>query len=132
MQLAEGEVGEHHDVVFRIRPAAEGGGYLVTTNPSPQSKAYTLQEQMRTQGFGDTMKSIGIIIILGIMIGVLLEQTGATISMANAILKMTGINNAGLAIGITGIITGIPIFCNSGFIVLSGLNKSLVKSTGKP
>jgi cell division protein FtsN len=37
-----------------VRPAAEGGGYLVTTNPSPQSKAYTLQEQMRTQGFGDT------------------------------------------------------------------------------
>jgi gluconate:H+ symporter, GntP family len=84
------------------------------------------------QGFGDTMKSIGIIIILGIMIGLILERTGATISMAKAILKLTGKNKAGLAIGITGIVTGIPIFCNSGFIVLSGLNKSLVKTTGKP
>jgi gluconate:H+ symporter, GntP family len=85
-----------------------------------------------TQGFGDTMKSIGIIIILGIMIGVLLEKTGATISMAKAILKLTGKDKAGLAIGATGFITGIPIFCNSGFIVLSGLNKSLVRTTGKP
>jgi len=84
------------------------------------------------QGFGDTMKSIGIIIILGIMIGLILEKTGATISMAKAILNLTGRNNAGLAIGMTGFIVGIPIFCNSGFIVLNGLNKSLVKSTGKP
>ncbi len=85
-----------------------------------------------TQGFGDTMKSIGIVIILGIMIGVILDKTGATISMANAILRLTGKDKAGLAIGMTGFVTGIPIFCNSGFIVLSGLNKSLVKSTGKP
>ena len=84
------------------------------------------------QGFGDTMKSIGIIIILGIMIGLILEKTGATISMAKAILSLTGKSNAGLAIGMTGFIVGIPIFCNSGFIVLNGLNKSLVKSTGKP
>ena len=85
-----------------------------------------------TTGFGNTMKSIGIIIILGTMIGVLLEKTGATISMANSILRLTGKDKAGLAIGMTGFTAGIPIFCDSGFIVLSGLNKSLVKSTGKP
>ena len=85
-----------------------------------------------TQGFGDTMKSIGVIIVLGIMIGVLLEKTGATLSMAKAILQLTGKDKAGLAIGITGLITGIPIFCNSGFIMLSGLNKSLVQHSGKP
>ena len=85
-----------------------------------------------TQGFGDTMKSIGVIIILGIMIGVLLDKTGATLSMATAILRLTGKDKAGLAIGLTGFVTGIPIFCNSGFIMLSGLNKSLVLRTGKP
>ena len=84
------------------------------------------------QGFGDTMKSIGVIIILGIMIGVLLDKTGATLSMAKAILRLTGKEKAGLAIGITGLVTGIPIFCNSGFIMLNGLNKSLVQRTGKP
>jgi len=85
-----------------------------------------------TQGFGDTMKSIGVIIVLGIMIGVVLEKTGATLSMATAILRLTGKDNAGLAIGITGLVTGIPIFCNSGFIMLSGLNQSLVQRSGKP
>jgi len=83
-------------------------------------------------GFGGTLKSIGVIIVLGIMIGQLLERTGATVSMALAILRLTGKKRADLSIGITGFVTGIPIFCDSGFIVLSGLNQSLVKHTGKP
>ena len=37
-----------------VRTAADGHGYLVTTSPGPQSKAYTLQEQMRTQGLSNT------------------------------------------------------------------------------
>jgi cell division protein FtsN len=37
-----------------VRTDADGGGYLVTTSPSSRSKAYTLQEQMRTQGFSNT------------------------------------------------------------------------------
>jgi GntP family gluconate:H+ symporter len=85
-----------------------------------------------TQGFGDTMKSIGVIIVLGIMIGVLLEKTGATLSLAGAILRLIGKDKAGLAIGATGLLVGIPIFCNSGFIMLSGLNQSLVRRSGKP
>jgi len=84
------------------------------------------------EGFGGTMKSIGIIIVLGIMIGLLLEKTGATTSMALAILKLTGKKRADLSIGITGFICGIPIFCDSGYIVLSGLNRSLVQKTGRP
>ncbi len=77
------------------------------------------------KGFGDTMASIGLIIIFGAVIGVTLDHTGATISMANFILKKTGNRNAPAAISITGFITGLPIFCDSGFIVLSGLNRSL-------
>jgi len=84
------------------------------------------------QGFGNTMKSIGIIIILGITIGIMLDKTGATLSMANAILRLTGRNKAGLAIGITGYVCGIPIFCDSGFVVLSGINRSLARLTGRP
>ena len=85
-----------------------------------------------TTGFGNTMKSIGIIIILGSIIGILLEKTGATLSIAAAIVRMTGMKRAGLAAGMTGFITGIPIFCDSGFIVLSGVNRSLALRSGKP
>lgn len=83
-------------------------------------------------GFGNTMKSIGLIIIFGIILGLILDKTNATKSIAHTILRLTGKRNAGMAIHSTGFITGIPIFCDSGFIVLQGINKSLIESTGKP
>lgn len=78
-------------------------------------------------GFGHTMEKIGLLIILGTTLGVLLEKTGATHSMANAILTLVKEKNAPAAIALTGFIVGIPIFCDSGFIVLSSLNRSLVQ-----
>jgi GntP family gluconate:H+ symporter len=78
-------------------------------------------------GFGHTMEKIGLLIILGTALGVMLERTGATVSMANAILKRVSEKNAPLAIALTGFLIGIPIFCDSGFIILSGLNHSLVR-----
>ncbi|HRH60196.1 MAG TPA: GntP family permease [Chitinophagaceae bacterium] len=83
-------------------------------------------------GFGSIMKSLGFIIVLGTTIGVLLQHTGCTKVMANYILKIVGEKNASLAISITGFIVGLPVFCDSGYIVLSGLNNSLVKRTGTP
>jgi GntP family gluconate:H+ symporter len=84
------------------------------------------------EGFGNIMRSLGFIIVLGTTLGVLLEHTGSTKVMAAFILKKTGERNAALAMSITGFIVGLPIFCDSGFIVLSGLNKSLAKKTGIP
>jgi GntP family gluconate:H+ symporter len=81
-------------------------------------------------GFGNIMKSLGLIIVLGTAMGVLLQHTGSTKVMANYILKKVGEKNAALAISITGFIVGLPVFCDSGYIVLSGLNKSLAKRTG--
>jgi GntP family gluconate:H+ symporter len=76
------------------------------------------------EGFGTTMGSIGFLIIFGAMIGITLDRTGGTISIANYILSRTGENRSPIALGITGFITGLPIFCDSGFIILSGLAKS--------
>ena len=82
------------------------------------------------QGFGNIMQSLGFIIVLGTTLGVVLEHTGSTKVMASYILKRTGEKHAPLAMSITGFIVGLPIFCDSGYIVLSGLNKSLCKRTG--
>lgn len=76
------------------------------------------------EGFGNTMASIGFLIILGAIIGITLDKTGGTISIAKYILSKTGENRSATALGITGFITGLPIFCDSGFIILSGLAKS--------
>jgi GntP family gluconate:H+ symporter len=75
-------------------------------------------------GFGSTMGSIGFLIIFGAMIGVILDRTGGTFSIARYILSKTGEKRSAVAMGITGFITGLPIFCDSGFIILSGLAKS--------
>ena len=83
-------------------------------------------------GFGNIMKSLGLIIVLGTTLGLLLEYTGSTTVMASALLKLLGKRYASWAMGITGFIVGLPIFCDSGFIVLSGLNKSMAKRTGIP
>ena len=80
-------------------------------------------------GFGNIMKSLGLIIVLGTTLGILLEHTGSTNVMASFILKKTGEKYAALAMSITGFIVGLPIFCDSGYIVLSGLNNSLAKRT---
>ncbi|MCX6239321.1 MAG: GntP family permease [Bacteroidia bacterium] len=76
------------------------------------------------EGFGNTMASIGFLIILGAIIGITLDKTGGTLSIARYILSKTGENRSAPALGITGFITGLPIFCDSGFIILSGLAKS--------
>lgn len=81
------------------------------------------------EGFGSTMASIGFLIIFGAMIGVILDRTGATLSIAGYILSKTGEKRSPVALGLTGFITGLPIFCDSGFIVLSGLARSLSRKS---
>jgi len=76
------------------------------------------------EGFGNTMGSIGFLIIIGVIIGIILDRTGATLSIAGYILSKTGDKKSARALGITGFITGLPIFCDSGYIILSGLAKS--------
>jgi GntP family gluconate:H+ symporter len=82
-------------------------------------------------GFGHTLEKIGLLIILGTTLGVILDKTKATISIATYILKKTGESKAGLAITLIGFVIGLPIFCDSGFIVLSGLLHSLGKKVKK-
>ncbi len=82
------------------------------------------------EGFGNIMKSLGFIIVLGTALGVVLEKNGSTTVMANYILKKIGNKFPALAMSITGFVVGLPVFCDSGFIVLSGLNSSLAKRTG--
>jgi len=82
------------------------------------------------EGFGHIMQSLGLIIVMGTTLGVLLEHAGCTRVMAKFILKKLGEKKAPLAMSITGFIVGLPVFCDSGYIVLSGLNQSLARRTG--
>lgn len=82
-------------------------------------------------GFGNIMRSLAFIIIFGTALGTVLEKTGATAVMADYILHTAGRRFPVLAMSITGFIVGMPLFCDSGFIVLSGMNASLARRSGK-
>lgn len=98
-------------------------GFAVGMNP-------VLTTQTIAKGFGSTAEKIGIVIIAGTIIGVMLERSGAALTMAETVLKLVGQKRPALAMTIIGYITSIPVFCDSGFVILSSLNKSLAKRTG--
>lgn len=80
-------------------------------------------------GFSGTFTSIGIVIILGALIGMILEVTGAAFKMADAIVKLVGAKRPVLAIELMGWIVSIPVFCDSGFVILNPIRKALARRT---
>ncbi|CDL81674.1 GntP family permease [Xenorhabdus szentirmaii] len=80
-----------------------------------------------TKGFGDTLGSIGIVIGLGIMMGRVLEVSGASEQIAYSFIKWLGKKREEWALAITGYIVSIPIFVDSAFVILYPLAKALAK-----
>ena len=81
------------------------------------------------QGFSGTFTSIGIVIILGALIGSILEQTGAALKLADIVIKLVGKKHPVLAVELMGWVVSIPVFCDSGFVILNPIRKALVKRT---
>jgi len=76
-------------------------------------------------GFGGLMSYIGLIVIFGSIIGVYLEKSGGALSIANRLMKMIGERRIVPGISSIGALVSIPVFCDSGFILLSGLTDKL-------
>ncbi len=83
-----------------------------------------------TGGFGGILGYIGIVIIAGTIIGTVLEKSHATLTMANTVLGIIGKTRSALAMSVTGAVVSISVFCDSGFVILSSLNKTLAKKSG--
>jgi GntP family gluconate:H+ symporter len=83
------------------------------------------------EGFGNMMKKIGLVVILGTLIGTVLEKSGSILRIANFILQLFGEGRSVAAITVIGVVVGIPIFCDSGYIILSGLTQPLAKKSGQ-
>ena len=82
-------------------------------------------------GFSGTFSSIGIVIILGALIGSVLEATGAALKLADMVIDLVGKNKPVLALELMGWVVSIPVFCDSGFVILNPIRKALVSRTGK-
>jgi len=81
-------------------------------------------------GFGNTMASLGILIAFGVMIGKILEVSGATASMGKKIVDVLGKGHEVLAMILTGFVTSLAIFCVPAFLMLFPLAKDISKRTG--
>ncbi len=84
------------------------------------------------QGFGQIIEKIGLLILFGTIIGVAMERSGATLSLAKSILKTLNRLPLPYAISSIGYLVSIPVFCDAAFVILSHLNKTLSKQTKTP
>lgn len=82
-------------------------------------------------GFGNTLKSTGIIIGLGVMMGGILEKSGAAEKMAYSFIKAVGKKKEEWALAITGWFIAIPVFADSAIVIFAPLCKAISKVTGK-
>ncbi|WP_217586093.1 GntP family permease [Lentibacillus saliphilus] len=78
-------------------------------------------------GFGGLMGGIGLVIVFGTIIGVILEKSGAALRMAEVVLRVVGEKRPQMAMSLIGAIVSIPVFCDSGYVILSSLKKALAK-----
>ena len=86
----------------------------------------TIESTIRS-GFGGILGYIGLVIVLGTIIGVILERTGAAIVMAESIVKILGQRFPTLTMSLVGFIVSIPVFCDSGFVILNSLKRSMAR-----
>lgn len=80
-------------------------------------------------GFSGIFSSIGIVIILGALIGTILEKTGAALKLAEMVVRLVGRKHPQLAMELMGWVVSIPVFCDSGFVILDPIRKALRKKT---
>ncbi|MBE2997126.1 GntP family permease [Nocardiopsis sp. HNM0947] len=79
------------------------------------------------EGFGTTLGDIGIVIGLGVAIGKLLQVSGAADALARAFLRLFGKGREPWALGSVGAAVSIPVFCDSAYIILNPLARSIAR-----
>ncbi|MFF0791002.1 GntP family permease [Streptomyces spiralis] len=82
-------------------------------------------------GMGGILGHVAVIIGLGTMLGAILEVSGGAEVLASRLLGLFGERRAPLAMGLTGLIFGIPVFFDVGIFVLAPLVYAAAKRSGK-
>ena len=82
------------------------------------------------KGFGSVMNGIALVIIFGTLIGSVLERTSGAVALARAVERVVGKRHPRLAMMLIGWVVSIPVFCDSGFVLVSPIGKSLARRSG--
>lgn len=95
--------------------------------PNRETDSITEVSALIGKGFGYALANVGIIIVLGSIIGNILEMSGAALKMGEVIIKIVGKYHPAIAMNILGFIVSIPVFCDSGYLILTPLRKVVAK-----
>ncbi|GAA1211402.1 GntP family permease [Prauserella alba] len=82
-------------------------------------------------GMGDTLGEIATIVALGAMLGRVMQESGAAGVLSNRLLDAFGERKAPLAVGLTALIFGIPVFFDVGFIIMLPLIYAVAQRSGR-
>ena len=80
-----------------------------------------------SKGMGETLKGIDLLVGLGSMFGAILEISGGAERVALTMMSKFGEKRAPWALGITGMVTAIPVFFDAGLIILIPLAFSIAR-----
>lgn len=83
-------------------------------------------------GIGGTLGSMVMVLALGAMMGKLIEDSGAAKKIVFILVRFFGYRNIQWAILLTGLLVGIPLFYNAGFVVLVPLVFAVAAATRLP
>jgi Gnt-I system high-affinity gluconate transporter len=83
-------------------------------------------------GIWDTLKNIALVLCIGAMLGKMIETSGAANRITDTLITWFGKKNIQWAVMLTGLIVGIPLFYNAGFVILIPLVFSIALSAEVP
>ncbi len=84
------------------------------------------------KGFGETLGSLGLIILFGAILGKLIEESGAAHAIAGALTRVLGTSRVQLSVLITAFLVGLTMFYQPAFLILIPLIYTLSTTTGLP
>lgn len=104
--------------------------FILYVPSNKEADSFTEISALIGNGFGNALANVGIIIVLGSIIGNILEMSGAALKMGEVVIKVVGKYHPAIAMNILGFIVSIPVFCDSGYLILTPLRKVVAKRTG--
>lgn len=90
---------------------------------------YDMITDTLAQGVGNTLQTIAVLIGLGSMFGAILQVSGGVEVIAQTLLDKFGEKKAAWALGVTGLIVGMPVFFESGLLILIPVAFGIAKKT---
>ena len=92
---------------------------------------FTMITDTLSEGVGTTLQTIAVLIGLGSMFGAILQVSGGVEVIAQTLLDKFGEKKAAWALGVTGLIVGMPVFFESGLLILIPIAFGIAKKTNR-